>query len=48
VASDRSLRDIAARRPATREDLLLCHGIGPAKAARHGEAILEVLSGVAP
>jgi ATP-dependent DNA helicase RecQ len=48
VASDRSLRDVAARRPADRAELLLCHGIGPAKAERYGDAILEVLAGAAP
>jgi len=48
VATDRSLRDGAARRPGDREALLTCHGIGPAKAARHGDAILAVLSGEPP
>jgi len=48
VASDRSLRDLAARRPGDRESLLACHGIGPAKAERYGEAILELLAGAAP
>jgi ATP-dependent DNA helicase RecQ len=45
VASDRSLRDLAARRPADRAALLECHGIGPAKAARYGDALLELLAG---
>jgi ATP-dependent DNA helicase RecQ len=44
VASDRSLRDLAARRPGDRAALLECHGIGPAKAARYGDAILGVLA----
>jgi ATP-dependent DNA helicase RecQ len=48
VASDRSLRDVAARRPGDRAELLLCHGIGPAKAERYGEAMLEVLAGATP
>jgi len=48
VASDRSLRDLAARRPATRDDLLLCHGIGPAKVERWGDALLAVLAGAPP
>jgi len=46
VASDRSLREVAARRPADRAALLECHGIGPAKAARYGDAILEVIAGL--
>ncbi|HKJ25938.1 MAG TPA: HRDC domain-containing protein, partial [Myxococcota bacterium] len=47
VASDRSLRDVAARQPANRDDLLQCHGIGPAKAERYGDSLLEVLAGAA-
>ena len=45
VASDRSLREIAVLRPRPlREDeLTIAHGIGPAKAAKYGQAILEVL-----
>jgi ATP-dependent DNA helicase RecQ len=45
VAADRTLRDVAARRPATRDALLDCHGIGPTKAERYGEAILAVVAG---
>ncbi len=44
VASDRSLRDIALLRPSKREQLLLAHGIGPAKADRYGEAFLAVIA----
>ena len=44
VASDRALRDIVALRPRTRDDLLSCYGIGPQKAARYGDAILEVIA----
>ena len=45
VASDRSLREIAVLRPRPlREDeLTTAHGIGPAKAAKYGQAIIEVL-----
>ena len=38
IASDRSLRDVARLRPATRGALELAHGIGPAKVERYGDA----------
>jgi len=44
VASDRTLRDIAVLRPRTLDELKLAHGIGPAKAERHGQRILETVS----
>lgn len=44
VASDRTLRDVAARAPRDEEELLSCHGIGPAKAERYGAAILELMA----
>ena len=44
VASDRTLRDIAQMRPRNREELLLAHGIGPAKAKRFGAGLLSVVS----
>jgi len=44
VASDRSLRDIALLRPATLDDLCLAHGIGPTKAERYGEGLLDVVA----
>jgi len=43
VASDRALRDVALLRPRSRDELLLCHGIGPTKVRQHGAAILEVV-----
>ena len=43
IATDRALRDIAALRPACREELEQAHGIGPAKAARYGAGLLEVV-----
>ncbi|MCP3985015.1 MAG: ATP-dependent DNA helicase RecQ [bacterium] len=43
VASDRTLRDIALLRPRNREELLLAHGIGPAKADRFGKGLLDVV-----
>jgi ATP-dependent DNA helicase RecQ len=43
IASDRSLREIAAERPRSIEELLLVHGIGPAKAKRYGKGLLKVV-----
>jgi len=43
VASDRTLRELVIQRPATREALLLVHGIGPAKAEQYGGGLLDVL-----
>ncbi len=43
VASDRSLRDIAALRPADSETLQTAHGIGPAKAEKYATAILAIV-----
>jgi ATP-dependent DNA helicase RecQ len=46
VFADRSLAEMAARRPATLEDLLGCHGVGDAKLERYGEAFLAAIAGV--
>ena len=43
VASDRTLRELAEVRPRSIEQLQGIHGIGPAKAARYGEALLDVV-----
>ena len=43
VASDRSLRELALLCPTREQDLTLAHGIGEAKAAKYGAAILKVL-----
>ncbi len=43
VASDRALRDVASLRPESPEALLECHGIGPAKCERFGEALLQLV-----
>jgi ATP-dependent DNA helicase RecQ len=43
IASDRTLRDLAAVQPRTRDALLLVHGIGPAKAERYGRGFLDVI-----
>ncbi len=44
VASDRSLRDVALLRPRTIEELKMAHGIGPAKAEKYGDGLLEVVA----
>jgi ATP-dependent DNA helicase RecQ len=44
VASDRSLRDLAVLRPKTRDQLLMAHGIGPAKADKYGAELLAVIA----
>ncbi len=43
IASDRTLRHVAALRPDSPETLELVHGIGPAKAERYGAALLEIV-----
>jgi ATP-dependent DNA helicase RecQ len=44
VASDRTLRDIAALRPRDLAELERAHGVGPYKAARYGAGLLEVVA----
>jgi ATP-dependent DNA helicase RecQ len=44
VAGDRTLREIAATRPSSLDDLRHLYGIGPAKAARYGPGFLEVVA----
>jgi ATP-dependent DNA helicase RecQ len=43
VAHDRTLHDLVLLKPRTRDELLLAHGVGPAKADRYGEGMLAVL-----
>jgi len=43
IFSDATLREIAAARPTSRVQLLDVHGVGPVKAERHGEAVLEIV-----
>ena len=43
IASDRTLRHLAVLRPDSPATLELVHGIGPAKAERYGEALLEIV-----
>jgi ATP-dependent DNA helicase RecQ len=45
VFSDAVLRQMAARVPRTRSELLALSGVGPAKLERYGEAFLEALRG---
>lgn len=47
VASDRSLRELAALCPTREQDLTLAHGIGEAKAAKYGAGFLQALKAVA-
>jgi ATP-dependent DNA helicase RecQ len=44
VFGDRSLADMAARRPSTREEFLDCHGVGATKLERYGETFLEAIA----
>jgi ATP-dependent DNA helicase RecQ len=44
VAGDRTLREIAATRPGTLEELGALYGIGPAKAEKYGPGLLEVVA----
>jgi ATP-dependent DNA helicase RecQ len=43
VFADRTLIDMAERRPATLDDMLAVHGVGERKLARYGDAFLEAL-----
>jgi ATP-dependent DNA helicase RecQ len=43
VFHDRTLAEMAARRPATRSDLLVVHGVGSSKLERFGDAFLDVI-----
>jgi ATP-dependent DNA helicase RecQ len=45
VAPDRTLADIAARRPTSRDALLRCHGMGKARLSRYGQELLEAVRG---
>ena len=45
VASDRTLREIAAQRPRDLDELLLVYGIGATKVKLYGEGMLAVVCG---
>jgi len=44
VAHDRTLRDLVELKPATSGELLMAHGMGPAKAERYGAGLLAVVA----
>jgi ATP-dependent DNA helicase RecQ len=44
VFHDRTLMELAAQRPANRDDLAQVNGIGAAKLERYGAAVLAVLT----
>ncbi len=44
VASDRTLRETAALRPLTHDELLQVHGIGPKNIEKYGDGLLAVVS----
>ena len=44
VFGDATLADMAARRPATRAELLDVHGVGQAKLERYGDAFLATIA----
>jgi DNA topoisomerase-3 len=43
IFSNKTLEALAAHKPTTKEDLLDIHGIGPAKADKYGDQLLEIL-----
>ena len=45
VCPDRTLKEIAVVRPGDLAELEGIHGMGPAKVARFGDALLEVVDG---
>jgi DNA helicase-2/ATP-dependent DNA helicase PcrA len=45
VFNDRTLRDLAGRRPGSAAELLDVHGFGRAKVARYGDDVLRIVSG---
>jgi ATP-dependent DNA helicase RecQ len=47
IASDRTLRELAEVRPLSIAQLQGIYGIGPAKAARYGDALLDVVKAAA-
>ena len=43
IFADRTLIDMAEKRPATLDEMLGVHGVGQRKLARYGDAFLEAL-----
>ena len=48
ILHDKTLRELAVRRPASPADLLDIPGIGQAKVERYGEALLRLLGDPIP
>ena len=48
IFHDATLREIATRRPTSLAELGRINGIGEAKLARHGQAVLDTLAEVSP
>jgi ATP-dependent DNA helicase RecQ len=44
IVQNRTLEELASRRPATRDELPGIYGLGPATIAKHGEALLALLA----
>ncbi len=44
VFSDKTLKDLSAKKPSTKEEMLEVHGIGEVKYERYGEVFLELLA----
>ena len=44
IFADRTLIDMAEKRPATLDEMLDVHGVGERKLARYGDAFLETLA----
>jgi ATP-dependent DNA helicase RecQ len=45
VFADKTLQEMAVRRPRSRDDLLEVRGVGPAKVEKYGEQFLTLISG---
>jgi ATP-dependent DNA helicase RecQ len=45
VFADKTLQEMAVRRPRSRDDLLEVRGVGPAKVEKYGEQFLNLISG---
>jgi ATP-dependent DNA helicase RecQ len=43
VFSDKTLKDLSAKKPVSKEEMLEVHGIGEVKYERYGEAFLALL-----
>lgn len=48
VCSDRTLRDIARRQPQSRKEMLMIHGVGPARFDNFGRQLLDIVRECSP